>query len=63
MPRLTTAAAHQDAVRVHVAVIRREGGNVDIVDPRRREAVLDALAVEQFDPGVVRGLYAPIRDQ
>ena len=57
------AKPHQHAVRVHVAVIRREGGDVDVVDPHRREPVLDALAVEQFDPGIVRGLDPPIRDQ
>ena len=50
-------------MRVHVAVIGGEGGNVDIVDPHRREAVLDPFAVEQFDADIVRGLYPPVRHQ
>src|ERR1044071_6140429 len=57
------AKPHQHAMRVHVAVVRGEGGDIDIVDPHRWKAVLHPLAVEQLDPRVVRGLDAPIPDQ
>src|SRR6516165_4926529 len=40
------AKSHQHTVRVHIAVVGRESGDIDVVDPHRRKAVLDALAVE-----------------
>jgi hypothetical protein len=57
------AEPHQHAVGVHVPVIRRIGGDIDVLDPHRREALLDALAVEQLDPCIMRGLHPPIGDQ